>query len=910
MKALSLHVTGIVQGVGFRPFVYNLAIERGLVGWVLNASDGLYAVVQGDDVDVDVFPAAIRGLAPRMAVVEDIVAEEVEPEEFSGFSIRASRGEEGAMTLISPDIATCPECLAELTTPGDRRYRYPFINCTNCGPRFTIIDDVPYDRPMTSMREFPMCPQCAEEYGDPRDRRFHAQPDACFVCGPRVYLSVSAGAGAAAGPCSDSPRRGPAAASDAARLAPPTPPAELRADPPPPPAGATIADQTSSHTQGIDPLWAWSAALEASPRGHRDRDVEAARNDAIIAAAGALLHDGRILAIKGLGGFHLACSATDSNAVATLRARKRRWGKPLAIMVRDLDTARAHCEVSDLEADLLAGVVRPIVLLRKHARGSRSPEASLIAGNSMIGDDALDGSEVGGVPRAVPQQGKACDNAEGVSPAAGPLRGLSEHGTPPTSAPLAAGIADGLSEVGVMLPYTPLHHLLLEAAGTPLVMTSGNLSDEPIATDNADALTRLAPIADAFLLHDRAILSRYDDSVVRVVGDIVEPVRRSRGYAPFPLTLPFETDTDILAAGPEQKNTFTLLTGRYAFVSQHIGDLENAETLASFEDTVGLYERLFRIQPEIIAHDLHPEYLSTKWALSQPQPKVGVQHHHAHIVSVTAENGISERVVGIAFDGTGYGEDGHMWGGEVLLADWNGYERFAHLAYVPMPGGAAAVKRPARMALGTLSACGLLEHPGAAPLRSRLAPAEETTLLRMIEREVNCPLTSSMGRLFDSVAAIVGVADDARYEGEAAILLEACADPTATGSYEFGLARAHGDTPAADSATPLIIDPTQLLSAILDDVAADIPIGVISMRFHRAVVGCIVRVSEIATKRAGTQYVALAGGVFLNRLVLGEAVRELRSAGMLPLDHVRLPVNDGAVSFGQAVVAWSRRHGI
>jgi hydrogenase maturation protein HypF len=475
---------------------------------------------------------------------------------------------------------------------------------------------------------------------------------------------------------------------------------------------------------------------------------------------------------------------------------------------------------------------------------------------------------------------------------------------------LAADVADGLGEVGVMLPYTPLHHLLLEAAGTPLVMTSGNLSDEPIATDNAEALTRLAPIADAFLLHDRAILSRYDDSVVRVVGDIVEPVRRSRGYAPFPLTLPFETDTDILAAGPEQKNTFTLLTGRYAFVSQHIGDLENAETLASFEDTVGLYERLFRIQPEIVAHDLHPEYLSTKWALSQPQPKVGVQHHHAHIASVTAENGISERVVGIAFDGTGYGEDGHMWGGEVLLADWNGYERFAHLAYVPMPGGAAAVKRPARMALGTLSACGLLEHPGAAPLRSRLAPAEETTLLRMIEREVNCPLTSSMGRLFDSVAAIVGIADDARYEGEAAILLEACADPTATGSYEFGLAGAHGDTPAADSATPLIIDPTPLLLAILDDVAGDIPAGVISMRFHRAVVGCIVRVSEIATKRAGTQYVALAGGVFLNRLVLGEAVRELRSAGMLPLNHVRLPVNDGAVSFGQAVVAWSRRHSI
>jgi hydrogenase maturation protein HypF len=794
MKALSLHITGIVQGVGFRPFVYNLALEQGLTGWVLNASDGVHTVVEGDPATVDAFPQAVRDRAPAMAVIETITAEEVEPEGFRGFEIRESRAEEGAMTLVSPDIATCPECAAELFDSSDRRYRYPFINCTNCGPRFTIIGDVPYDRPMTSMRDFPMCPQCAEEYGDPSDRRFHAQPDACFICGPRLYLNAD--------------------------------------------------DATYD--------WAWTPEREVSPRPHRDRGVEAMRSDEIVARAAELLVGGSVLAIKGLGGFHLACDATNPEAVTRLRERKRRWGKPLAIMVRDIETARALCEVCPEEEELLAGVVRPIVLLRKDARPG----------------------EPGGAPE------------------------------------LAPGVADNLVEIGVMLPYTPLHHLLLDAVGgRPLVMTSGNLSDEPIATDNAEALDRLSTIADAFLLHDRAILSRYDDSVLRVVGGLVEPVRRSRGYAPFPLALPFETDVDILAAGPEQKNTFTLLTGGYAFVSQHIGDMENAETLDSFEATEKLYERLFRISPELVAHDLHPEYLSTKWALELDLPKVGVQHHHAHIVSVTAENSVSERVVGVAFDGTGYGEDGRIWGGEVLLADWSEYQRFAHLAYVPMPGGAGAIKRPARMALGTLSALGLLDHPGAVPLRSRLAENEEVTLLRMVERGVNCPLTSSMGRLFDTVAALIGVADDARYEGEAAILLEAAADLSAEGAYEFGIVTSD-TSPLTDLPVPLILDPAPVLKALLDDLAGGIPVGVLSTRFHRSVVECIVRVGQAAAQSGGTHYVALAGGVFMNRLVLGGAVRELRAAGLVPLNHVRLPVNDGAVSFGQAVVAWARRHRI
>ncbi len=409
-------------------------------------------------------------------------------------------------------------------------------------------------------------------------------------------------------------------------------------------------------------------------------------------------------------------------------------------------------------------------------------------------------------------------------------------------------------------------------------------------------------MADAFLLHDRGIYSRYDDSVLRVVRGIVEPVRRARGYAPHPIRLPFESDIDILAAGPEQKSTFTLVKGGYAFVSQHIGDLENAETLDSFERTLELYKDLFRVQPALLAHDLHPEYLSTKWALEQDLPKVGVQHHHAHIVSVTAEHGIAEKVVGLSFDGTGYGPDGRIWGGEALICDWIGYERAAHLRYVPMPGGSGAIRRPARMALGVLHEYGLLGHPGAAPLLSRLAPGEERTILTMIERDVNCPLTSSMGRLFDVVAAITGVADDARYEGEAAILFEAAADTSAEGSYSLTL------TQSDVLGAPLVIDAGAMLAEVLADVHHGIPVGVISMRFHRAVVECIVHLGTELTQRAGTRYVALAGGVFMNRLVLGGAVAGLSTAGLAPLTHVSLPVNDGAVSFGQAVVAWANRH--
>jgi hydrogenase maturation protein HypF len=778
VRAVSVHVTGVVQGVGFRPFMYNLAVRLGITGWVKNTSDGVFILAEGDSAALAAFVEAIRDEAPPMAVVRDVTAEEVDLEEHESFTIVASETVEGAMTLVSPDIATCDACATEVRDAADRRYSYPFTNCTNCGPRFTIIADVPYDRPMTTMRDFPMCEACAAEYSDPANRRFHAQPNACFRCGPRLYLEA------------------------------PDVPAE----------------------------WRWSPEREEVPRAHRDPDAERERSGAIVAETVNLLRSGSIVAVKGLGGFQLACDAANEQAVARLRERKNRWGKPLAVMVPSLADANAYCHVSADEAALLASTAAPIVLLGLQA-----------------------------------------------------------------FAPLAANLAPGLRELGVMLPYTPLHHLLLAACGGPLVMTSGNRSDEPIATGNAEALGRLAGIADAFLLHDRDIHTRYDDSVVRHTPGVgVEYIRRARGYAPFPLAAPIHSDIDVLAAGPEQKNTFCLLSGDHAFVSQHIGDMENAETLESFERTIALYERLFRVKPEIVAYDLHPEYLSTKHALALGLPAVGVQHHHAHIASVTAEHGIAERVLGVALDGTGYGEDGTIWGGEWLVADWSSFERVAHLRYLPMPGGAAAIRRPARMALGALAECSLLDHPGAAGLYERLAEGEESTVLAMIEHGINTPQTSSMGRLFDAVASLAGVRDDALYEGQAAIELEAAADQDAEGAYAFAIASAEG--------APLVIDSAPVLAAVLDDIVYETPAAVISARFHRAVVAAIVDGCLRVAPAAGTRTVALSGGVFMNRLVISGAVRELERAGFTPLVHRLLPANDGGIAFGQAVVARSRRH--
>ncbi|MGB4593145.1 MAG: Sua5/YciO/YrdC/YwlC family protein, partial [Coriobacteriia bacterium] len=474
-------------------------------------------------------------------------------------------------------------------------------------------------------------------------------------------------------------------------------------------------------------------------------------------------------------------------------------------------------------------------------------------------------------------------------------RGVFEHGAPP--APLAGGLAPALRELGVMLPYTPLHALLLGDLDVPLVMTSGNASEEPIATGNAEALERLSGIADAFLLHDREIRSRYDDSVVRVGPTGTEFFRRARGYAPFPIAAPVSSDIDILACGPEQKNTVTLLTGDHAFVSQHIGDMENAETHAAFEHTIEDYTRLFRVKPSLVAYDLHPEYLSTKFAKRLGLPLVGVQHHHAHVVSAAAEHGERGPFLGVALDGTGYGTDGTIWGGEILLATWRSFERVAHLAYLPLPGGASAIRRPARMALGALAACGLLEHPGTAALRSRLNDAEEATVLRMIERGINTPKTSSAGRLFDAVASLVGVRDDARYEGQAAIELEAVADADAKGAYALRY------TPGR----PGIIECGPMLAAVLDDLVAGVPAPVISMRFHRAMTAAIVDACVKASEAHDVRTVALSGGVFMNRLMLGMVIEGLTAAGLEPMAHIRLPANDGGVSFGQAMVAWARR---
>ena len=861
MRAVVVHVTGVVQGVGFRPFVYTLANRLGIHGWVKNTSDGVFAHAEGATGAVATFVRDIRDQAPPMAVVTAVETTDVPAEGHTAFVIVESEAIAGAMTLVSPDIATCDACAAEMRDSTNRRYGYPFTNCTNCGPRFTIIEDVPYDRPLTTMRDFPLCDECAAEYADPADRRFHAQPNACFRCGPRLYLNMPTAGGQGEGPALRQSL--PGALGALGRLSAPSAPppaAELAADPHPDRRPGQIRDRE------------WVSTIEAVPRPHRDPGAERQRAAAIIAETVSLLRAGAIVAVKGLGGFQLACDASNEQAVLRLRDRKHRWGKALAVMVPSLEAAREWCEVSPEEAALLTAPSAPIVLLR--LRETSLPDAW--------------------VSGAVPQAGKA-SSARSADDAEGPCRGLSEHATH-ASGRLVPSLAPGLRELGVMLPYTPLHHLLLDAFRGPLVMTSGNRSDEPIATGNAEALERLSDIADAFLMHDRDIYSRYDDSVVRHTPDVgVEFIRRARGYAPFPLVSPIAKGVDVLAAGPEQKNTFCLLTGGHAFVSQHIGDMENAETLASYERTIALYEHLFRVRPEVVAYDLHPEYLSTKHALSLDLRTIGVQHHHAHIASVTAEHGIPERVLGVALDGTGYGTDGTIWGGEWLAADWTGFTRVAHLRTLPMPGGAAAIRRPARMALGALAECGLLEHPGAAPLRARLAEGEERTVLAMIAHGLNTPRTSSMGRLFDAVAALAGVRDDALYEGQAAIELEAIAEPSADGAYAFDIVE--------DTGGALVVDPAPVLEALLDDIAAGTTAPTISARFHRAVVDVVVRACTGLAPELGVRHVALAGGVFMNRLVVRGCVLGLREAGLEPLTHLGLPANDGGVSFGQAVIA-------
>lgn len=837
-----IHITGIVQGVGMRPFVFREAVANRISGWVLNAGDGVHIEAHGADEDMRKFVRALSAHAPAASRVERVAVTPLENHpsrdgdaasvpDAPAFIIRASEDETAHTTLVSPDIATCPDCVRELFDPADRRYHYPFINCTNCGPRFTIIRDLPYDRAMTSMDRFPMCPACAAEYADPLDRRFHAQPDACFECGPHITWRER------------DPQ--PGAAPDAG----------------PVPAIGRIRQES----------------------------------DAIIERCRELIAAGGIVAIKGLGGFHLACDASNQAAVLELRRRKRRSNKPLAIMVRDLDRARALCHVDEDEQQLLAGSVRPIVLLRR-----RKP-------------------------------------APGTRPATAPA--------------VAPAVAFDLPELGVMLPYTPLQHLLLAACEktgvTALVMTSGNVSEEPIETNDELAWERLVAtgIADALLGNDRDILSRYDDSVVRVVDGTAMPVRRARGYAPQPLPLPVRPlppatqnapiaqDACILACGSEQKATLALTRENAdgtasCFLSQHIGDIENAETLDAWHAARERLTGLFDLRQTAIACDLHPTYLSSQWARQQAAqhqaPPIEVQHHHAHIAAVMAEHSRRDRVLGLAFDGTGAGTDGTVWGGELLLCDLGGYARAGSLAPWRLPGAAASVRDARRNALSLLCAADLLDHPGAAAALGQLEPTMREVTLQMVERGVNSPLTSSMGRLLDAVSALLGICGVATYEGEPAILLETAAwrardrNAPAIDLPSFALScqspaepdsQTRSHMARVDEETPqrrLTLDPAPALQGVLDRLHAGAPTDALALAFHQSVARSACAAAEDICRDSGVRTVALSGGVFMNRLLLQLIRNGLESAGLEVLIPRSVPVNDGCIAYGQAAVTRQR----
>jgi hydrogenase maturation protein HypF len=757
----SVRIEGVVQGVGFRPFVYSLATRLGLAGWVGNDVDGVFAEVEGPAEHIRDFLAALERDAPPLARVERVSAQPMTPDGRSGFAIVASDTAGRRRALVAADSATCADCLHEFADPADRRFGYPFINCTNCGPRFTIVRDVPYDRPLTTMAGFAMCAACAAEYHDPANRRFHAQPVCCPACGPRLTLL----------------------AADGAELPGP----------------------------------------ESTP-------------DAALAGAVAALAGGQVLAVKGLGGYHLAVDAASEQAAARLRSRKHREDKPFAVMTPDLAGARTLCEVDDVAASLLTSSRRPIVLLprRDHA---------------------------------------------------GPGLGR-----------LAGAVAPGNRQLGVLLPYTPLHHLLLRDFGRPIVLTSGNVSDEPIAYQDDDALARLGGIADVFLTHDRPIHIRTDDSVVRPYRGREAVLRRSRGYVPEPLAVAGRFGRPVLACGAELKNTFCLGRGDRVFLSHHVGDLENYETLRSFTEGIGHFRRLFDVEPQIVAHDLHPDYLSTKYALEQDGCVLaGVQHHHAHIASCLADNGEAGPVIGVAFDGTGYGTDGTIWGGEFLLADLADAERAGHLAGVPMPGGAAAIRQPWRMAAAYLDAAFPAGLPAGLDVVSRNSGAW-ADVLALARRGVNAPLTSSAGRLFDAVAALLGVRDSINYEGQAAVELEQLAAPSRHDPYRA----------AITDGQPFTVGGQDLVRAAAEDLLAGVPREVIGAKFHLGVAAMIGEACGLLRDRSGLGTVALSGGVFQNLLLLGAVVDLLEGMGFRVLTHSRVPPNDGGISLGQAVVAAAR----
>jgi hydrogenase maturation protein HypF len=747
-----LRVEGVVQGVGFRPFAHALATRLALGGLVGNDSDGVFVEVEGDAAAVGAFRDALHREAPPLAVIERVTAQPLAPLGERAFSIVASRAGAVRHTLVSPDTATCAACLAEVADPADRRFRHPFASCTHCGPRFTIVTDVPYDRPATTMAAFPMCTDCGREYTDPADRRFHAQPVCCPRCGPRLRLLDGAGAPVAGDP---------------------------------------------------------------------------------VTQAAALLDAGGVLAVKGLGGFHVAADAANERAVATLRARKHREDKPFAVLVPDLDAARLLCTLDAPAEAVLTSPRRPIVLL------PRRPGAAV-----------------------------------------------------------ARSVAPGNASLGLVLPYTPLHTLLAAALGRSFVLTSGNVSDEPIAYRDDEAAARLPGIVDATLTHDRPIHTRTDDSVVRVFRGREYPVRRSRGYVPHPVALPVPARRAVLACGAELKNTFCLARDGHAFVSHHIGDLENYETHRSFTEGIAHFRRLFDIVPEVVAHDLHPEYLSTKYALSLPDVELpgvellGVQHHHAHVASCLADNGVTGPVIGVALDGLGYGTDGTIWGGEFLLADLTGHRRLGHLDAVPMPGGAAAVRQPWRMAAAHLAAAFPDGAPADLDVVRRHADRWDA-VTAMARSGLNAPPTSSAGRLFDAVAALLGVRDEINYEGQAAIELEQRADRAHRGAYPVRLL----------DGEPFRVAGADLVRAVVEDLLAGTDTGVVAARFHRGLTAAVVAGCRRARDDTGLTAVALSGGVWQNMLLLGATADALEAAGFTVLTHARVPTNDGGISLGQAAVA-------
>jgi len=819
--AQQLWVRGVVQGVGFRPFVYNLALRLGIVGWVRNTSAGVQIHAEGTPAQVQAFVAALPQEAPPRSFIASLEASPAEPTGDASFVILESAVDPEAYQLVSPDIALCADCRAELLDEHDRRFHYPFTNCTNCGPRFTIIESLPYDRERTTMRHFPLCPQCRREYEDPTDRRFHAEPNACPVCGPRVWLVERSAdpMGAAAGLVR--PPAGPATADEPIRSGPP---------------------------------------------------------DAAIVRAAELLCAGHIVAVKGLGGFHIACDATDGRAVRELKRRKGRPHKPLAVMFADVAQLRRHCVVSAAEEELLESPEHPIVLVDWQRLGP---------GGEPLGE--LDGADPAGARLPGPV-------------GAGSIGRAAER-------PVDVEVAVRQRYLGAMLPYTPLHLLLLQAAGRPLVMTSGNLAEEPIVKSWEETV-RLRDIPDDYLLHDREIWARYDDSVALVRRGRPRLLRRSRGYAPFPVPLP-RALPQVLACGAELKNTFCLTRDANAFLSQHIGDLENIETLEHFEASVELYKRLFRLQPEVIAYDLHPEYLATKYALGLPgdglQARVGVQHHHAHVAACMAEQAHPGPVIGVSMDGLGYGADGALWGGELLLCDYAGYRRAAHFEYLPLPGGELAIRRPPRTAAGWLLV--LLGDEALARARGlglQLDEAEAEAVRQQIAAGVNAPLTSSCGRLFDAVAALAGLRSVVTYEGQAAIELEMVSAPGAE-PYPFQIdGEVSGEWAGGGDACgppPARILLAPLFEAVLNDLAAGRSPAFVGSRFHAGLAALVVDACRRLRRAGAPAVVALSGGVFQNRLLTELCEAGLESEGFSVLTHSLVPANDGGLSLGQAVVA-------